>query len=68
MDEGASRVLGAVDRERSENANGLMSSLVIFTAAQEEQEWSCLKVGVISTAAVRNLVSLAEQRRKEGIK
>ena len=40
-----SRVLGAGDRERSENANGLMSSLVIFPAAQKQQEWSCLKVG-----------------------
>ena len=37
--------LGTVDRERSENANGLMSSLVIFPAAQEEKEWSYLKVG-----------------------
>ena len=63
MDEGASRVLGAVDRERSENANRLMSSLVIFPAAQEEQEWSCLTSEVISTAEV---VSLPEQRRKVG--
>ena len=45
-----------------------MRSLVIFPAAQELQEWSCLASGVISTEAVRSLVNLPEQRRKVGVK
>ena len=34
--------------------NRLMRSLVIFPAAQEQQEWSYLASGVTSTAAVRS--------------
>ena len=45
-----------------------MRSLVIFPAAQELQEWSCLSSGMISTEVVRSLVNLPEQRRKVGVK
>ena len=64
-------MLGTVDKESSELRkckNRLMRSLVIFPAAQELQEWSCLASGVISTEAVRSLVNLPEQRRKVGVK
>ena len=50
-------------RERSENANRLMSPLVIFPAARGVGV-ELPEGGVISTAAVRSLVSLPEQRRK----
>ena len=64
-------MLGTVDKESSELRkckNRLMRSLLIFPAAQELQEWSCLASGVISTEAVRSLVNLPEQRRKVGVK
>ena len=34
-----------------------MKSLVIFSAVQEQWEWSCLDNGLISTIALRSLAS-----------
>ena len=57
-------MLRTVDKESSELQkckSKLMRSLVIFPAAQELQEWSCLASGVISTEAVRSSVNLPEK-------
>ena len=67
LDNGKYCMLGAADNESSELQkckNSSMRSLVIFPAAQELQEWSCLASGMISTEAVRSLVNYQNKEEK----